>query len=355
MKKITLQDIATELNISRVTVWKALNDRKGVSSTLRDEIIEKAVRMGYPLAFPEEEPAPSTVPKKDTTNINVSVVVSRPETSVFWMNIIHNAARTLSEHGVNLIYTYLPNILKEDYNLPPILTNGSIQGMIVLNIYDYKLFSILNNLPVMKIFMDCIPGIPFHTLHGDLFLLEGKLSTEIMTQHVIKKGCNIIGFIGDIQYSQTNHERYMGYLSALSQNHLSVISRYNMIGPIGPDTHQEEINHFLEQLSDLPDAFICASDYIAQLTVQCLKKNGYEIPKDILITGFDDNPESMSDVALTTVHVQNEHIGIRLANQLLYHLNYPEADNEITYIRSKIIYRESTDDEEIKNEVSSTQ
>lgn len=349
MKKITLQDIATELNISRVTVWKALNDRKGVSSALRDEIIEKAIRMGYPLAFPEEELAPSTTSNKDITIVNVSVVVSRPETSVFWMNIIHNAARTLSEHGVNLLYTYLPNILKEDYTLPPILTNGSIQGMIILNIYDYKLFSILNALPVMKIFMDCIPSIPLSTLNGDLFLLEGKLTTERMTQHIIQKGCNTIGFIGDIQYSQTNYERYLGYLAALSQHRLSVTSRYNLTGPIGPDTHQEEITRFLEHLSDLPDAFICASDYIAQLTIQCLKKNGYDIPNDILITGFDDNPESMSEVALTTVHVQNEQIGIRLANQLLYHLNYPEADNEITYIRSTILYRESTGDEEISD------
>ena len=47
MEKITMQDIADALGISRVTVSKAFNNQSGVSDTLRDTIFEKARELGY--------------------------------------------------------------------------------------------------------------------------------------------------------------------------------------------------------------------------------------------------------------------------------------------------------------------
>ena len=55
MEKVTLQTIADTLNTSRVTVWKALNNRDGVSASLRDEIISTAITLGYPLKLQEKK------------------------------------------------------------------------------------------------------------------------------------------------------------------------------------------------------------------------------------------------------------------------------------------------------------
>ncbi len=46
-KIITLSDIGKKLNVSTVTVSKALSGKKGVSESLRAEIIEAAEEMGY--------------------------------------------------------------------------------------------------------------------------------------------------------------------------------------------------------------------------------------------------------------------------------------------------------------------
>ena len=40
MKKNTMQSLADALGVSRITVWKALNHKEGVSETLRQKIIE---------------------------------------------------------------------------------------------------------------------------------------------------------------------------------------------------------------------------------------------------------------------------------------------------------------------------
>jgi LacI family transcriptional regulator len=193
------------------------------------------------------------------------------------------------------------------------------------------------------VFLDCIPGIDFNTINGDLLLIEGKSTVESMVSHVISKGARDVSFIGDIKYAQTNKERYLGYVSAMTRNNLPIYIERNLTGPIGIETYEEEITAFLSGMSRLPDAIICANDYIAKIVLQFLKKSNIRVPEDIMLTGFDDNPESGNDVAFTTVHVQNDLIGIRLAKQLIYHLDNPDADYEITYIRSRVLFRESTD------------
>ena len=49
MKKVTYQQVADALNISRVTVWRAVNDKPGISPDTKHMILQKAVEMGYPV------------------------------------------------------------------------------------------------------------------------------------------------------------------------------------------------------------------------------------------------------------------------------------------------------------------
>ena len=44
MSKPTMQDIADALSVSRITVWKALSNRPGVSDSMRAQIHQKSHR-----------------------------------------------------------------------------------------------------------------------------------------------------------------------------------------------------------------------------------------------------------------------------------------------------------------------
>lgn len=341
MKKVTMQEIADALNISRVTVWKVFSDREGVSEDLRQKIFRKAEEMNYNIPENLKGMATETVAKEEP--ITVSVTVSRPETSMFWMKIIHRLAKDLLKHNINLLYTYLPTKASSNYVLPSVLTNQSVQGMIVLNVYDTKILNLLNNLSIPKVFMDVATQIPFESLQGDLVLLEGKRCVSQIVDAIIKKGRTKIGFIGDINYALTNSERYEGFLHAMRQNNIEVAPKYSMIDPIGIDTYQEEIEAFLDQLEKMPEAFICASDYIGHILIQYCYKHNIRVPQDISISGYDNNQEYKDTEDLTTVQVQNETIGNRLVAQLLYRMNNPEAAYEIITILTKVEFRKSTD------------
>ena len=73
----------------------------------------------------------------------------------------------------------------------------------------------------------------------------------------------------------------------------------------------------------MPDAFVCASDYVASILMQLLEKRGLRIPEDIAVSGFDNITEDLLAEDLTTVQVFNEDLGARLALQILYRIKHP--------------------------------
>jgi LacI family transcriptional regulator len=170
MSKVTMQDIADELGISRVTVWKVFNNHSGVSEAVRESVLQKAKELGYS-KFMQEPAAIPNDPQEDKT---VSLIVSRPDSSTFWTNIIHRLAQELATHNINLLYTYVPSSYTPSYSFPSALTNGTVSGAIILNVYDTKMVELINNtLNIPKVFLDTVPEVGNRALHGDLLLIEG--------------------------------------------------------------------------------------------------------------------------------------------------------------------------------------
>ncbi len=335
MSKPTMQDIANQLSTSRITVWKALNNRPGVSENLRRQIQQTAAEMGYSHSSAGEA-ATSDVARSR----NVAVAVCRPESSAFWMQIIHQIAKDLALSGVNLIYTYLPANYKEGYTLPPTLTDGTVEGVIVLNTYSLPVLQLLTELPIPKVYLDTAPTMPPDRLHGDLLIIEGRRLTREITGRLLDTGRSRLGFIGDIGYAQTNADRYQGFLDAHTQRGLTPSPAFTLTGPFGLRTHFEEISYFLDGLAMMPDAFVCVSDYIAHFVQRYFDEHAIDPEDRILLTGFDNNNEYLNVAEkITTVDVRPRTIGARLAAKLLFSISHPDATHEVSYVNSQILYR----------------
>ena len=340
MGKVTMQDIADALGISRVSVWKVFNRQEGVSDSLKEQVMNMAASMGYTRYQIDSSSEDSIAREK-----SVSVIVSRPESAFFWTNIIHQIAKEFSGMNVNLLYTYAPSIYTPIYSLPNILSGGDVDGVIVLNIYDSTLTGMISALPIPKVFLDSVTRTEPSDLHGDLVLLEGTEITAQLTNHLIDKGCRRIGFIGDISYARTNNDRYNGFRKAMATHNLSVSMADCLISPLGIESYHNDIFSFLDRMDHLPDAFVCASDYVAHFVYLSLEQKGLSVPKDIMITGYD-NATEYENVAgrLTTVDVNTAFIGRRLARELMYRIEHPDDPSEVIYVNSNIIYNTSTAD-----------
>ena len=333
MSKVTMQDLADALQVSRITVWKALTNRPGVSDKLRRTVQDKAAEMGY-----VQTDHPSLRGKSGYT---FSAVVSRPESSVFWMQIIHHFAKELAAHGISLMYTYMPTSYQPGYELPASLDGERVDGFVVLNVYSREMLSLLAQSPLPKVFLDSLPSLPGSALGGDLVMLEGRACIREITGRLLDRGYRRLGFVGDVNYATTNRDRYQGFVDAHGERGLAPEEALCMKGPIGLRSHYEEISHFLDGLPALPDAFVCPSDFIAHYIQRYLTERG--VPEDAapILTGFDNNTE-YANVAgkITTVDVDTAALGKRLARQLIYRADFPHAPLETTYVAGKTLYQE---------------
>lgn len=343
MGKITMSDIANALGVSRVSVWKAFHEQPGISERLKEQIFKKAYELGY-AKIPEsiyESLALSESKKPETT---VALIVSRPNSSHFWLDIIHEVAKELSKFNVNLMYIYIPSSSSEDYRLPSVLFSDQINGAIILNVYDDNLIRLIADLSLPKVFLDTIPKIYADTLNGDLLLIEGRHAMKQLTDAIIDKGRTRIGFIGDIEYAKTNHERYLGFCDAMTAHDLPVNSDFCCTGEISIYDYENTIYNYLDSQRPLPEAIVCVSDFVAHYVESYLNTHDYRIPEDVALTGFDGSKEyaNISDI-LTTANVHTKAIGKKLARMVLFRMDYPDSPHTLAYTFSELIFKESTD------------
>ena len=96
-------------------------------------------------------------------------------------------------------------------------------------------------------------------------------------------------------------------------------------------------------MTEFPEMFICANDFVALDLLYGLKKMGIECPRDIKLFGFDDSPESkIVTPSLSTSHIHSQIIGYSAANLVMSRIEQPDLNYRITYTETDLIYRDST-------------
>lgn len=338
-RRVTMQDIANALGVSRATVWKAFNGQGGVSQELTGQILDIAKEMGY-----HREPARARgLARAMPADMTVSVIVSRPESSMFWMSIIHRAAKELAKRRINLMYSYVPSRYEADYQLPAALSDGTVRGAIVLNVYDERMLRLIDTLDIPKVYYDTVTAIDPYTLRGDVVLLEGRETVRRITDQIVRAGARRVGFLGDTAYARTNADRYEGYLQALRAHQIAPQPELCLTGPIEVGRYFEQISAFLNGLKSMPQAFVCASDHVAHYLYRYLAEKGLAVPGDLMVSGYDGSPEYENvSGAITTATVQTASLGKRLVQQLLMRLDNPGMPFELIYIYPQVVFGAST-------------
>lgn len=341
MKKVTIQDVAKELNLSRNTVAKALNNSDTVSYETRYVVIEKAYEMGYSKLSPvvlNEFKLRNRI--DDTKTI---VVLTRREISVFWNSIIMGISDELNKYGCKLQFNFISE--QDEKNLAlPLDLQAEVSGIIILSVFSIEYIEQIMKQSIPTVFLDGPSNLETIAHHGDIVICEGYNSTRKIMNDLIAQGLKKIGFIGDITYCKTINDRYQGYLSALYYAGLdkddSIVANYH---PVHKFYKTDEVEKALNSFSCMPDAIVCANDDIALDVIRCLRNKGLSVPQDVAVTGYD-NVEGMAQVEpfLTTVRVGNQRLGRRLVQQLMWRIQNPTFPKEVIFIGVEVIFRQSS-------------
>jgi len=124
-----------------------------------------------------------------------------------------------------------------------------------------------------------------------------ELCEHVLTEHDV----NRVVFLSGTKENQENKERLRALRDALKNHKLSLAEEDIIYGEWSFYTIQQILPDWLDS-HQLPDAFICANDVMAMGLITILTKLGYQIPKDVIITGFDNVSTARTYIpSLTTV------------------------------------------------------
>ena len=341
-KKITVQDIANELGISRNTVSKALNNTGSLAEATKLRIIQKAIELGYKqFAYMNS----SSIDASKTVNKDIALLTcSMPNSSHFGSKLLSDFEKKISNEGYRLsIYMIRENEINS-LSLPVNFNVESIDGIICIEMFDENYSKFICDLGIPTLFIDSSYNENAFPLEADILLMESYQSVYNITKSLIDNNKNKLAFVGDIYHCQSFYERWNGYRNALLDSNIPINSNNSILEKDDqPYGDIKWLGDKIAQLPVLPDAFICANDFIAIDVIKALKHNNLSIPNDVLVCGFDDSAESkIIEPHLTTVYIPSFEMGDIAADLLLSRIENPSIPFRTTHVRTSIKYRSST-------------
>lgn len=348
--KVTIQDIANELQLSRNTVSKAINNTGVLADATREKILRKAAEMGYkqfaylPL-FQEgaAKTAGSSILPSDKREIAMLTTQFLNSSHFSSMMLDRFQSEIDHLHSGMTIHRISPIELKEK-KLPSSLNIQRTAGIICFEVFDYDYAQMLCDLDVPLLFVDTPVMDMRPPLKADRLYMENRIEIQNAVAHMVQRGKKRISFAGDKNHCQSFFERYMAYKDAVEYFGLTEgLSTCAM--PSGQQNYPVSLYETIRRFKTMPDAFVCANDFVAMDLVKALNELGYSVPDDIWVCGFDDSQEaSYFAPRLTSIHIHEQIMGYTAANLLMTRIEEPSLNYRTVYTETNLILRESTGD-----------
>ena len=347
-KKVTIQDIADELGISRNTVSKAINNSEGLADTTRERILQKAVEMGYKqFSYAGSITAISGAPAAPETERPVTpgyqgeialLTGSFLTHSHFASLMLDKFQREISQLGYTMNTHRVTGTELANKTLPITMNMGQIKAIMCIEMFDWDYDEMLCGLGIPILFVDGPAKRGGRSLPADQLYMENTTEITRFVSDMLGKGFTRIGFVGDYDYCQSFFERYSAYYLTMLMAGQKVEDRF-----VIKQNHREELMEIIPDMPELPEIFICANDFVATDLMQALAAAGKRVPEDVRLCGFDDSAESrLSKPPLTTVHIHTQVIAYSAVHLLISRIKAPSLDYRTVHTETNLIYREST-------------
>ena len=335
MKKITMQDIADKLKISKSLVSLALNDKYGVSSETRYEILKAAVEMGFDFNYKYKENNPVDL-KRILVYVNKSELISNS----YWSELFQSCEKLLSEQNYRFVIQVWEN---DDFPLDSMkrLINSNNEGILVINEVPDSIFKVLSQIKIPVVFVD---GKKYNDKEFDNVRTNSYLGGFLAAEYFIEMGHTKFAFVGDKDFSISFRERYYGFRNYLDDKLDAKFYGSCKQSPFDLSSEYVGESSIVEMFKkeDRPTALLCANDKLALFAYGELEKIGLKPYKDVSIIGFDDSPESNQvSPKLTSIKIPVNELGRIAVRLLLYRIRHKDLPKQVRLTSVSIDKKES--------------
>lgn len=308
-KKISIHDIARQLNVSATTVSFVLNgkaDEKRISGDVRKKVLDQVKLVGY---------QPNMVAKSlRTGRTNIIGMLVEDISDPFFASISRGVESIAYKDGYKIFFASTENDTEKTKALINVFRERRVDGYLIApppGIENDIRELMEDNVPVV-LFDRYLPSVIASTVIVDNF--SGSYQA---VRHLEENGFSNIGFI-TLESDQTQMQaRLDGYLKAVQES-----SRQPKVQKlpykISHDlTAEKLVQEFIQQHPEL-DAILFATNYLAINGLKAISNLGLKIPDDIGVVGFDDNTHfNLFTPSITAVAQPTEEISKEVLKQLL--------------------------------------
>ena len=324
---VTMKDIADELDITVMSVSKALSGKDGVSEDLRAKILAKAEELGY------KKNQNSSNDDASSHNIGILIAERSLNANATYMSLQQPLIANLTQ----LNYYGITEIISDETEhlliLPKILKESKVSAFIILGQLSKEYVQILKDTKKPFLFLAHI----YDDLNEGGIITDNLYAGYTLANYLIDQGCKTIGFVGNIQFAEIVMDRYLGIAKALLRHGLDL--RKDLIIP--------DVTEFGEEISlmlpdKMPDAFICNDCRTAYKLIHNLEGLEYSIPKDISVAAFDDG--IFADIGipkLTTYSINYNTMAQLAAESIVLKIENPKFHIGKKVVHGNVVVRDS--------------
>lgn len=345
-KKITLKQIAKELDVSISTVSKALRNSLEISQDTREKVQAFAKFYNY-------KPNNIALSLKNRKTKNLGVII--PEiVHYFFSKAINGIELVANKRGYNVIIGLSNESFDKEVLNMEMLANGSIDGFILsiaketLSLQDFHHFKETINQGMPIVMFDRV----INEIECDKVIIDDVKGAKLAVNKLISNGCKHIAIVSTKDYISVGRLRTQGYLEALVDNKIK--PNTNLVLKVDDkfatddylDVLESEIFQLLKENKAI-DGIFAVNEIYALTAIKAARKLGRKIPDDIQVIGFTDGVLSKhSTPSLTTVRQHGQKMGEIAAELLIDKLENENEEVQETYktivIETDLIEREST-------------
>lgn len=336
-KKVTLKQIAKELDVSISTVSKSLRNSSEISEDTRLKVQAFAKLYNY-------RPNLIALSLKNRKTKTIGIII--PEiVHHFFATVISGIEHVANEKGYNVIVTLSDESFDKEVINMDMLANGSIDGFIMSLSKETQFRRDFHH--ITEVINQGMPVVMFDRVTNDILcdkvIINDNLAAYEAVQKLIDAGFKNIALITTVDYVSVGKLRTDGYIKALKTNDIG----------INPDLilRIEDIENCTDQIEYLLshnkiDAIFAVNELFAVTAIKEAKKQGLEVPRDLAIIGFTDGIISKySSPSITTVGQSGFEMGNKAAQMLIHRLETDEQEEEhykTEVIETNLVIREST-------------
>ncbi|SDF38543.1 transcriptional regulator, LacI family [Mucilaginibacter pineti] len=277
-KKLSIVDIANQLNVSKTTISFILNGR-AKEKRISEELVERVMKYVKEVGYKPNSLAKSLRTGKSNTIGLMVEDISNP----FFASIARLIEDRAYKNGYKIIYCSTDNDTHKTQELITMFRDRHVDGYIMAppeGIEEDIIALLKDGMPVVM-FDRHLPMV-----NTDYVEIDNLFSTYNATRHLIDQGYKNIAFVTFASEQTQMKSRVQGYKDALGasnlkQNILEVVFNQN------EDLIIEPITDFLTKNKKL-DAVLFGTNHIGTCGLKVISAMELSIPKDLAVISFDD-------------------------------------------------------------------